>query len=54
MKRGDFTNLADDYTKYRPSYNESVVKAILNSLLRNKCHKSGRCRGWCGIFTKYG
>ena len=31
MKRGDFTNLAEDYARYRPSYNRHVVNVILGS-----------------------
>ena len=53
MKRGDFTNLADDYTKYRPSYNESVVKAILNSVGKElNAIKAADVGAGTGIFTK--
>ena len=31
MKKGDFSNLANDYTKYRPSYNMAVVDALLRA-----------------------
>ena len=31
MKKGDFTNLADNYTKYRPSYNKDI-KSVLSSV----------------------
>ena len=30
MKQGDFTDLADDYVKYRPSYNKDLVEIIIN------------------------
>ena len=53
MKRGDFTNLADDYTKYRPSYNESVVKAILNSVGKKlNAIKAADVGAGTGIFTR--
>ena len=29
MKKGDFSTLANDYYKYRPSYNKQIVKTIL-------------------------
>lgn len=29
LKHGDFSNLAEDYAKYRPGYSSSVLKAIL-------------------------
>ena len=30
MEPGDFTELASDYARYRTSYNQNVVKKILN------------------------
>jgi len=30
IQRGDFTNLAQDYSLYRPSYSEDVLSAIIN------------------------
>ena len=32
MKKGDFTNLADNYAKYRPSYNKDIVNLVLSSV----------------------
>lgn len=32
MKHGDFTGLAEDYTKYRPDYSTAVLDAILGLL----------------------
>ena len=32
MKHGDFTGLAEDYTKYRPDYSAAVLDAILGLL----------------------
>lgn len=53
MKRGDFTNLADDYKKYRPSYNESVVKTILNSVGKKPDNiKAADVGAGTGIFTR--
>lgn len=36
MRPGDFTNLAEDYAKYRPGYSETVLKALI--------HYTGACR----------
>jgi len=53
MKRGDFTNLANDYTKYRPSYNSSVVRTILNSVGKEfHSIKAADVGAGTGIFTK--
>ena len=53
MKRGDFTNLAKDYTKYRPSYNASVVTTILNSVGKEITSiKAVDVGAGTGIFTK--
>ena len=32
MQRGDFSNLASDYIKYRPSYNREVVHKVINRI----------------------
>ena len=53
MKRGDFTNLAHDYARYRPSYNRHVVNVILgfaNKSLKNI--KVADVGAGTGIFTK--
>ena len=53
MKRGDFTNLANNYTKYRPSYNSSVVRTILNSVGKEfHSIKAADVGAGTGIFTK--
>ena len=53
MKRGDFTNLANDYAKYRPSYNSFVVKTILNSVGKEfHSIKAADVGAGTGIFTK--
>ena len=35
MKKGDFTKLANDYVKFRPSYNKKVTQMIINSINKN-------------------
>ena len=53
MKQGDFTDLADDYTKFRPSYNNDVVDIILKSTGKNpKAIKAADIGAGTGIFTK--
>ena len=53
MKRGDFTNLASDYTKYRPSYNSSVVMTILKSVDKElRSIRAADVGAGTGIFTK--
>ena len=53
MKKGDFTNLADDYTKYRPSYNKSIVKKILKAVRKNtSALRAADIGAGTGIFTK--
>ncbi len=53
MKRGDFTNLADDYSRYRPSYNKHVVNVILGSTNKSlKNIKAADVGAGTGIFTK--
>lgn len=53
MKRGDFTNLASDYTKYRPSYNASVVELILSAVKNDTVAiKAADVGAGTGIFTK--
>ena len=53
MRPGDFTSLADDYTKYRPSYNALVTKTIINST-NTVLHdiKAADVGAGTGIFTK--
>ena len=53
MKRGDFTNLAEDYARYRPSYNKHVVNVILGSTKKRlKDIKAADVGAGTGIFTK--
>lgn len=53
IKKGDFSALAEDYTKYRPSYNKMVVDLIFGSI--NKQSKEimvADIGAGTGIFTK--
>ena len=53
MNRGDFTNLANDYSKYRPSYNKNIVNIILNCVSKNvNTIKAADIGAGTGIFTK--
>lgn len=53
MKKGDFTNLADDYAKFRPSYNKDVVKLIISAVNNNLVDMQVADVGaGTGIFTK--
>lgn len=53
MKKGDFTNLADNYTKYRPSYNKEIVNLVLSSVEKNvSAIKAADIGAGTGIFTK--
>jgi len=53
VKRGDFTNLANDYLKYRPSYNKNIVNIILNCVSKNvNSIKAVDVGAGTGIFTK--
>jgi len=53
MKFGDFTKLANNYAKYRPSYNSSVVMTILKSLDKELLSINAADVGaGTGIFTK--
>ncbi len=53
MKKGDFTNLADDYAKYRPSYNKDVVETILKAVTKNTfTARVADVGAGTGIFTK--
>ena len=52
MKKGDYTKLANDYAKYRPSYNKQVVKSI-NAVAKKPCDIIASDVGvGTGIFTK--
>ena len=52
MKKGDFSNLANDYTKYRPSYNRKVVDALVQSTLMPSSNITAADVGaGTGIFT---
>ena len=53
MQKGDFSNLASDYIKYRPSYNRKVVNKVVNTI--NKKSENIRAAdvgAGTGIFTK--
>jgi len=53
MEKGDFTNLADDYSKYRPSYNKEVTNVVLNFVGKNiKAIRAADIGAGTGIFTK--
>ncbi len=53
MRRGDFTNLANDYAKYRPSYNKDLVDLIINSVGKKpKTINAADVGAGTGIFTK--
>ena len=53
MQKGDFSQLADDYGKYRASYNKDVVNVILNSVGKKIKHiKAADIGAGTGIFTK--
>ena len=53
MKQGDFTDLADDYSKFRPSYNKDVLGIILKSTGKNpKAINAADIGAGTGIFTK--
>ena len=53
MKQGDFTNLADDYAKYRPSYNSKLVTKIINAVgMSPEAIKAVDIGAGTGIFTK--
>lgn len=53
MKRGDFTNLASDYMKYRPSYNSAVVMTILKTVDKElRSIRAADVGAGTGIFTK--
>ena len=53
MEKGDFTNLADDYSRYRPSYNKEVVNVVVNFSSKNiNGIKAVDVGAGTGIFTK--
>ena len=53
MEKGDFTQLAGDYAKYRPSYNKKVVKSIIKAVGKKPCNIIASDIGaGTGIFTK--
>ena len=53
MEPGDFTELASDYARYRPSYNQNVVKKILESVRRRPSNiRAADIGAGTGIFTK--
>lgn len=53
MKKGDFSTLANDYFKYRPSYNKQIVKTILKNInKKSKNVLAADVGAGTGIFTK--
>lgn len=53
IKNGDFTSLASDYMKYRPSYNNDIVKLILSGVNKDiDTIKAADVGAGTGIFTK--
>ena len=52
MKFGDFTSLARDYAKYRPSYNIKVVDQIIKKNKKKKDLIVADVGAGTGIFTK--
>ena len=53
MKKGDFSNLASNYLKYRPSYNKEIVETIVNYAKKNsKNILAADVGAGTGIFTK--
>ena len=52
LERGDFTNLADDYAKYRPSYNQGIVELIVSFVQKSPNHiRAADVGAGTGIFT---
>ncbi len=53
MKKGDFSTLANDYYKYRPSYNKQIVKTIFKKInKKSKNVLAADIGAGTGIFTK--
>ena len=53
MKRGDFSTLAENYSKYRPTYNKNVVNILLGSVCKSSINiKATDVGAGTGIFTK--
>tara|TARA_X000000950_G_scaffold288893_1_gene408146 strand:+ start:10471 stop:11298 length:828 start_codon:yes stop_codon:yes gene_type:complete len=53
MKKGDFSRLAGDYVKYRPSYNANVTRTIVQSTnLESRDIVAADIGAGTGIFTK--
>ena len=53
IKTGDFSKLANNYKKYRPSYNKHIVKAIVNATNKKPGTINAADIGaGTGIFTK--
>ena len=52
MKRGDFTNLAEDYAKYRPTYNQDIVELIVSFVQKSPNNvRAADVGAGTGIFT---
>ena len=53
METGDFSELATDYARYRPSYNKNVIQEILESVRKKpNTIKVADVGAGTGIFTK--
>lgn len=53
MKQGDFTDLADDYMRFRPSYNKNLVEIIIHHVGKNpKLIKAADVGAGTGIFAR--
>lgn len=53
LRKGDFTNLAQDYAKYRASYNKDLLDIIIHSVGKKpETIKAADIGAGTGIFTK--
>lgn len=52
MKHGDFTNLADDYGKYRPTYSPFVIDAFVGMLARKESIVGADIGAGTGILSR--
>lgn len=53
MRKGDFSNLATDYVRYRPSYNGNLTSMLVKSILPSvRSIKAADVGAGTGIFSK--
>ena len=53
MRKGDFSSLAADYVRYRPTYSENLTRMLVNSFsLIGKDLKAADVGAGTGIFSK--